>query len=66
MAWPARLLTALRILLAILGAAAAEAKSEGYAVLSAALLASIVLGLRETSQYSNLISEPHLKSRKRC
>ncbi|CAL1169059.1 unnamed protein product [Cladocopium goreaui] len=41
LAWPARLLTALRILLAILGAAAAEAKSEGYAVLSAALLASI-------------------------
>lgn len=49
MAWPARLLTALRILLAILGAAAAEAKSEGYAVLSAALLASIVLGLRISS-----------------
>ena len=46
MAWPARLLTALRVLLAILGAAAAEAKNEGYAVLSAALLASIVLGLR--------------------
>ena len=44
-AWPARLLTMLQILLATLGAAAVQTKDEGYPVLSAALLASIVLGL---------------------
>lgn len=58
--WPARLLTILQLLLAILGAAATEERSGRYAVLSAALLASIVLGLETEAEES--CSKSHILS----